>query len=43
MLVRRNLPGFFIYTLAYSLIMQPACLLGYGSELLGRKKTWGTK
>lgn len=41
--VRRNLPGFFIYTLAYSLIMQPACLIGYGSELLGRKKTWGTK
>ncbi len=41
--VRRNLPGFFIYTLAYSLIMQPACLVGYASELLGRKKTWGTK
>lgn len=41
--VRRNLPGFFIYTLAYSLIMQPACLLGYGSELLGTKKSWGTK
>ena len=41
--VRRNLPGFFIYTLAYSLIMQPACLIGYSSELLGRKKTWGTK
>jgi biofilm PGA synthesis N-glycosyltransferase PgaC len=41
--VRRNLPGFFIYTLAYSLIMQPACLVGYTSELLGRKKTWGTK
>lgn len=41
--VRSNLPGFFIYTLAYSLIMQPACLVGYASELLGRKKTWGTK
>lgn len=41
--VRRNLPGFFIYTLLYSLIMQPACLLGYASELLGTKKTWGTK
>lgn len=41
--VRRNLPGFLIYTLAYSLIMQPACLVGYSSELLGRKKTWGTK
>lgn len=41
--VRRNLPGFFIYTLAYSLIMQPACLIGYTSEILGTKKTWGTK
>jgi biofilm PGA synthesis N-glycosyltransferase PgaC len=41
--VRRNFAGFFIYTLAYSLIMQPACLIGYSSELLGRKKTWGTK
>jgi biofilm PGA synthesis N-glycosyltransferase PgaC len=41
--VRRNLPGFFIYTLLYSLIMQPACLVGYASELLGTKKTWGTK
>lgn len=41
--VRRNLPGFFIYTLAYSLIMQPACLVGYTSEMLGTRKTWGTK
>ena len=41
--VRRNFPGFFIYTLAYSLIMQPACLVGYTSELLGMKKKWGTK
>jgi biofilm PGA synthesis N-glycosyltransferase PgaC len=41
--VRRNLPGFFIYTLAYSLIMQPACLIGYTSEIMGTKKTWGTK
>ena len=41
--VRRNFPGFLIYTLGYSLIMQPACLVGYGCELLGLKKTWGTK
>lgn len=26
--VRRNLPGFLVYTLVYSLIMQPACLIG---------------
>lgn len=41
--VRRNIPGFFLYTLAYNLIMQPACLMGYVSELLNLKKTWGTK
>lgn len=41
--VRRNLPGFLVYTLVYSLIMQPACLVGYMSEMLGRKRTWGTK
>jgi poly-beta-1,6-N-acetyl-D-glucosamine synthase len=41
--VRRNIPGFFLYTLAYNLIMQPACLMGYVSEMLNLKKTWGTK
>jgi biofilm PGA synthesis N-glycosyltransferase PgaC len=41
--VRRNLSGFMIYTLAYSVLLQPACLLGYLSELLKLKKTWGTK
>jgi biofilm PGA synthesis N-glycosyltransferase PgaC len=41
--VRRNLPGFLVYTMAYSLIMQPACLIGYLSEMLNLKKTWGTK
>ncbi len=41
--VRQNFGGFLIYTLAYSLIMQPACLIGYLSEILNLKKTWGTK
>ncbi len=41
--VRRNIPGFLVYTLVYSLIMQPACLMGYLSEILNLKKTWGTK
>jgi len=41
--VRRNLQGFFIYTIAYSLIMQPICTVGYFSEILNLKKTWGTK
>ena len=41
--VRRNIAGFFIYTLAYSVFLQPACLLGYLSEILLLKKSWGTK
>lgn len=41
--VRRNLLGFFIYVLIYSILLQPACLLGYLSELLNTRKTWGTK
>jgi biofilm PGA synthesis N-glycosyltransferase PgaC len=41
--VRDNLKGFFIYTLGYSLIMQPICFVGYLSEILNLKKSWGTK
>jgi biofilm PGA synthesis N-glycosyltransferase PgaC len=41
--VRRNVAGFLIYTLAYSVFLQPACLLGYLSEILLLKKSWGTK
>ena len=41
--VRRNISGFLTYTLAYSVFLQPACLLGYLSELLKLKKSWGTK
>lgn len=41
--VRFNPSGFFIYTLFYSLIMQPVCLAGYVSEMLNLRKTWGTK
>lgn len=41
--VRNNLQGFVIYSLAYNLIMQPVCFLGYFSELLNLKKNWGTK
>ena len=43
MLVRYNPLGFLIYAFGYSLIMQPICFAGYMSELLQRKKTWGTK
>jgi biofilm PGA synthesis N-glycosyltransferase PgaC len=41
--VRRNPKGFLIYAFAYSLILQPACVAGYFSELFGLRKTWGTK
>ena len=43
MRVRRNVFGFLVYAIAYSFILQPACLAGYLSELLGLRKTWGTK
>ena len=41
--VRRNVRGFLLYSLVYSFILQPACVAGYASELLGLRKTWGTK
>lgn len=41
--VRKNILGFLIYTVFYSAIMQPACVLGYAKELLGLNRNWGTK
>ena len=41
--VRRNITGFFVYAFAYSLILQPVSVGGYASELLGLRKSWGTK
>ncbi|MFZ5661498.1 MAG: glycosyltransferase [Pseudomonadota bacterium] len=41
--VRRNYGGFLFYVLAYSAILQPVCVWGYVSELLGLRKRWGTK
>jgi len=41
--VRRNVAGFLIYAFAYSLILQPVSVGGYVSELLGLRKSWGTK
>lgn len=41
--VRFNPSGFFIYTLFYSMIMQPVSLLGYFAEILNLRKSWGTK
>lgn len=37
---KKNLTGFFIYLLFYQLIMTPATLSGYMSEVLKRKRIW---
>lgn len=41
--VRRNISGFLLYAFAYSLILQPVSVGGYVSEMLGLRKSWGTK
>lgn len=41
--VRFNPLGLINYTFFYSVLMQPVALWGYASELLGTRKTWGTK
>ena len=41
--VRRNIVGFLSYSLFYSLILQPACVVGYLKEIFARNKQWGTK
>jgi biofilm PGA synthesis N-glycosyltransferase PgaC len=43
LLVRRNFVGFLWYTLLYCILLQPATIAGYFSEILGLRKTWGTK
>jgi biofilm PGA synthesis N-glycosyltransferase PgaC len=43
LVIRKNYSGFFTYTLVYSLILQPACVVGYCLEILNVRKTWGTK
>jgi biofilm PGA synthesis N-glycosyltransferase PgaC len=41
--VRANISGFLLYVFAYGLVLQPACVWGYFSEVLNLKKSWGTK
>jgi biofilm PGA synthesis N-glycosyltransferase PgaC len=41
--VRHNPSGLIFYLLVYTLLMQPVCVWGYWSELLGLTKKWGTK
>jgi biofilm PGA synthesis N-glycosyltransferase PgaC len=41
--VRHNPGGLVFYLLVYTILMQPVCVWGYCSELLGLTKKWGTK
>ncbi|MDZ4047242.1 MAG: glycosyltransferase [Pseudoxanthomonas sp.] len=41
--VRRNVSGFLVYSLFYTLFLQPVCVVGYLAELFRVRKTWGTK
>jgi biofilm PGA synthesis N-glycosyltransferase PgaC len=41
--IRRDLVALIAYTLGYSFILQPVSFGGYMAELLGVRKTWGTK
>jgi biofilm PGA synthesis N-glycosyltransferase PgaC len=43
-LTMRSTPfGLVFYMLAYSLLLQPACVWGYITEILSLRKKWGTK
>jgi biofilm PGA synthesis N-glycosyltransferase PgaC len=41
--VRKNVIGFILYALFYSIVLQPVCVIGYAEEFLRRTKKWGTK
>ena len=41
--IKPNKLGFFIYILAYGLILQPSSVYGYFSEIFNLRKNWGTK
>jgi biofilm PGA synthesis N-glycosyltransferase PgaC len=41
--VRKNYLGFIFYVLAYGIVLQPACVWGYISEIFNLRKHWGTK
>ena len=41
--VRHNPGGLVFYLVAYTLLMQPVCVWGYWSEVMGLRKKWGTK
>ncbi len=41
--IRKNVFGFLFYMVAYGIVLQPACVWGYFSEVFRFKKQWGTK
>lgn len=41
--VRKNYLGFLFYVLAYGMVLQPACVWGYISEIFNLPKDWGRK
>lgn len=41
--VRKNIFGFIFYMISYGIVLQPACVWGYISEIFKFKKHWGTK
>lgn len=41
--VRKNISAFILFVLFYQAMMVPACVHGYLSEFVRRKKKWGTK
>ena len=41
--IRKNYLGFIFYILAYGIVLQPACVWGYISEIFNLRKHWGTK
>jgi biofilm PGA synthesis N-glycosyltransferase PgaC len=41
--VRHSRSGFLVFLVGYTLLMQPICVWGYWSELIGRRKNWGTR
>jgi biofilm PGA synthesis N-glycosyltransferase PgaC len=43
MAISRDYSALLWYTLGYGLILHPASLRGYAAELLGLRKSWGTK
>ena len=41
--LRRNIGGFLLYVFLYNLVLQPVSALGYASEILGLRKSWGAR